>query len=191
MPTMDELYDTLGAVVKQATGRKWWRKDKIQSPPQFPHAVLFLTDSDGQEKDVVEDAQYEVPLATGESFKQIPWGTAKLKCQIEFVRSARNDSARDAAMRMKLALSLEERFFDLWKIASPSGTIRFIDVAGMFRADIEPRTRLDFAMLSNISGPAPLTGTDIHEIDKLDITVKEESFSGDYEVNETIAIDTN
>ena len=190
MPTLDELYNTLGAVVKEATGRKWWRKDAIQAPPAGPYALLFLTESEGQEKDVVETIEYEEELATGESFKQIPWGTAKLSCQIEFIRSAKNDTARDAAMRMKQALNLEARFYDLWKISSPSGTIRFLDISGMFREDIEPRTRLDFSLLSNISGPEPLTGTDIHEIETFDITVTEVPVGGE-EAVEIIEIDIN
>ena len=190
MPTLDELYNTLGAVVEEVTGRKWWRKDAVQGAPAGPHALLFLTESEGLEKDVVETIEYEEPLVTGESFKQIPWGTARIACQIEFIRSGKNDTARDAAMRMKQGLNLEARFYDLWKIAAPSGTIRFIDISGMFREDIDPHTRLDFSLMSNISVPEPLTGTDIHEIERFDINVTEIAVDGETEVTEVISIDS-
>lgn len=173
MASFDQLYNSFGSVVKKATGRNWWRKDAIQSPPVGPYATIFLAEADGIEKDVVEVTELDAELVTGETMSQEVWGVSLVQVQIEFFRSAENDSARDAVTRMRAALNLVERFFDIWKLCGLSSGLRITDIGGMFRADVEPRTRLTFTIYANISSPKPLVDNDINEIETQEISVTE------------------
>ena len=170
----DTLYTTIGEIVKQATKRPWWRKGGIQAQPNGVYATVFIAEGVGLQNEIVENVQLEQPGDNGEIFQQTPWGTLHLDCKVEFFRSNKDkgDTALQAAARFRSALRLEERFFDLWKIAALVGEIRIIDVSGIFRADVEPRAEVRFSFYANVTDPLPYTGVDIFEIDAQTVNVR-------------------
>jgi hypothetical protein len=172
MPSQDDIYNALGAVVKSTTGRAWWRKGGIQAQPTGPYATVFLIMGKGVEHDVVDRVPITPVTETSGDAKEIPWGTRLIECQIEFFRSATNDSASDAATRFKNSLQMQARFLDLWLIMGLVGTVDVLDIAALFRADTEPRMRVTFQAYANINEPYPLDGdssTDI-QFQTIDIT---------------------
>jgi hypothetical protein len=160
LTTLDDLYSSYGGVLATVTGRKWWRKAGLQAAPQGPYAVIQFTEGPSSALDVVEN----VDLGVNQGFGQQPWGTTRLFVRVEFFRGASNDSALQAAIRFRNALVLEARFGDLWLISGLSGEIRLTDVSTMFRADVEGRAEVTFAIYANISDPLPLPDTNISEI---------------------------
>ena len=163
MPSYDDIYIALGAVLKEATGRAWWRKGGIQSQPTGTYATIFLTRGVGVQNDVVDRIPYAQPTEDVDT-QEKPWGTVLAECQVEFLRSADNDSAMNAATRFKNSLSLEKRYTDLWGIIGLVGGVDVLDISALFRTDTEPRARVSFQFYANISDPAPLTGTDAQNI---------------------------
>ena len=167
----DELYTVLGAVLLQTTGRPWWRKEGIQARPTTPYATIYMYQATGQENDVVQTLQLEEPTASGENFRQTPWGTSLVECRVEFLKSTTNNTALQAATRLRNALRLEARYFDLWEVMALSGKVDIMDISAIFRADVEPRAELRFQFYANIADPAPLTGQDIYDIESQTIEV--------------------
>lgn len=166
----DNLYAVLGQVIKKATGRDWWRKPGMQVRPTGPYATIYMTEGVGLESPVVENVELEEPGPGEESFQQVPWGTSTIQVVIEFYKSQPNDTALHAATRMKNALRLEERYWDLWLVCGLVGAVRLIDVSAIFRADIEPRTEIRFTLIANIVDPLPVADN-IHEISSLEVGV--------------------
>ena len=166
--SFDELYTTIGALVSSATGRLWWRKQGIQARPATPYCTIYLVQNTGLEKNIVESVELE---DSSKVFEQIPWNTTLIEVQVEFYKGASNNSALQAAQRVKSALYLEERFWDLWEIASLSGGVQIIDVSTMFREDVEQRTEVRFSIWANVAEPLPLedTGIDGIEYQKVDV----------------------
>lgn len=172
MPSLDNIYSAIGAVVLSTTGREWWRKGGIQSQPVGPYATIFLNLGKGLEHDIVERVPITPVTEVSGDAQEKPWGTRLIDCQIEFLRSATNDSASDAATRFTNSLRMQERFMDLWLIMGLVGGVDVTDIAAIFRADTEPRVRVQFQVYANICDPAPLSGdatTDI-QFQTIDIT---------------------
>jgi len=169
LTSFDEIYLALGTLSKQATGRDWWKKAKIQTRPNKPYTTIFLQESEGIEKPVVEMA--DIDDSTGETLRQIPWGTCIIEVRIEFWRSGTNDSAIQAATRMKNSLYLQERAYDLWTKCSLSGGVRVIDLSDMFREDVDNKAEVRFRIYANVALPLPLEGTGIYDIDSLDVDI--------------------
>ena len=189
MTSYDALYAALGLVVKQATGRPWWRKGGIQSQPIGTYATIFLPLGTGLQNDVVERIALDAPTNEVDANEQ-PWGTVKGECQVEFFRSAPNDSALDAATRFKNSLRLEARYMDLWQIMGLVGGADVLDISSLFRADIEPRARVSFQFYANIASPAPLTGSETQDIafQTIDITHVQK---GGTEFSDSVDIDNS
>lgn len=169
--SFDELYTTLGALVLRATGRPWWRKAGKQARPKTPYALVYLSEAEGLMHPVTENSEFVFPLETGESFQQTPWNTSLVDVRIEFYGSRGNDTALQAATRMRGALYLEERFWDLWEIASLSGSVRTIDLSEVFREDVEARTEVRFKLGANIAVPLPLADANIFDINSQEVDV--------------------
>ena len=167
--SIDELYTKLGAQILRATGRPWWRKAGIQARPATPYATIHITEGVGLEKPFVETVATEITET--EPFKQVPWGTQTLYVAVEFLKSADNNSANDAATRLIQSLYQEERFWDLWEVCSLSGPANRIDVSAMFRADIEPRVDVRFRLIANITTPEPLADVNIWDINSQEVIV--------------------
>ena len=184
--SFDELYTKFNTLVTRATGRRAWRKGGLQAQPAGVYATVMLSEALGMEKDVVEDVVLAFPLTTGETIQQVPWGTATLDVRVEFFRSGPEDTALQAAQRLRAALRLEERFWDLWEVCSLSGAIRLTDVSAAFRADVEPRAELRFSILANIVEPLPLADVNIHEIDYQEVDLIHVGLDG---TETTIVID--
>lgn len=173
--SFDNLYSVLGAVVAEATGRPWWRKAGIQSRPVGPYATIYVTDGQGLETPVVEMVELELPGPLGETIEQAVWGTTTLQVVVEFLKDAANNTALQAATRLKNAFYLEARYDDLWEIAALSGGVKLVDVSSIFRADIEPRAEVRFQLVANIADPIPLAGVLLDEISSVGIGIGEEA----------------
>lgn len=171
LTSLDALYDALLALTTRATGRRAWRKGGIQAQPVGTYATVLLSPQEGLEKEVVEDVELPQSLDTGETIQQVPWGTSLVRCRVEFYRSAADDSALQAAARLRAALRLEERFWDLWRVAALSGGVSVEDVSGSFRADVEPRAEVRFNLYANLALPLPLADAPIYEIDSVGVHV--------------------
>lgn len=168
--SFDELYSTIGAVLNGATGRKWWRKPKIQGQPKEPYATVFLSSGTGLQVPVTEVVPIDPPDKDGHSFQEGPWGTLLIECQVECFRDRANASALQDTNRFINSLRLTEREWDLWQICGLSGGVNLIDISGMFRADIEPRARATFRFYANVAD-APLSDTKIYDIQTLPIII--------------------
>jgi hypothetical protein len=187
--SISSIYSAMGSVVNRATGRSWWKKAGIQAQPPGTYATVFISEIDGIQNPVVSHIQYSAPIAvTGEIFKEIPWGTSTLDVQVEFWRSATNDAAIDAAQRFYRSLYLEKRWTDLWSICALSGSVRIVDISAMFRADIEPRVRVQFRINANLSAVDPLLDISIHDIGTQPILIEEGS-GGEITLETDIAVD--
>ena len=167
----DELYNAFGALILSATGRPWWRKGGIQTRPSTPYGVIYIAESIGIEKPVISNVELYQPRLTGELFEQVPWGTSYLDIEIEFYGNRSTDTAHIAAQRIKQALYLEERFWDIWELCGLSGGVRITDISGMFREDIDPRVRVSFTVIANVADPLPLEDTDVHGYDHQTVEV--------------------
>ena len=166
--TIDAIYTALGALVAASTGRHWWDKRGVQAQPQGPYVTIYVTAGDTLQNQVVDEILLDTPGPDGETFKERPWGTCLIDVQVEFVRSGANgDTAQVAAKRFDNALQLTARYFDLWEICGLSGGTRFTDISAIFRADIEPRARIDFKAYANLMDePLPAAGAEIFNIEK-------------------------
>lgn len=171
--SFNELYTTLGAIVKSSTGRDWWKRIGIQAAPKIPYSIIHLTMGVGVQHPVVENVEIDkdVEPDTDEIYRQVPWNTTMLNCLVEFYRSSTNNSALDAATRFRSSLYLEERNWDLFKIAGLNGEVKITDISSIFRADTEPRAEVAFTISANIATPAPLANTDIYDIESQEIEV--------------------
>jgi hypothetical protein len=185
--TIGTIYSAIGAVVTRATGRSWWKKAGMQGQPSGTYATVYVTQGDAIAQQVVEHVKYTSELETGEIFRQIPWGTTSLDVQVEFWRSATSNSAIDAAIRFFRSLYLEARWSDLWIYCSLAGSVKTTDISAMFRADIEPRARVEFRIFANLSGPDPLLDVPLHDIQKQPLLITEQHGSHDLETD--IAVD--
>ncbi len=192
MPTatsFDELYATIGVIVLSVTGREWWRRKGMQSQPQGAYAVVYLASDRALEHQVVENVELSLPADNGEVFEQTPWGTSIVDCVVEFYRDAVNDTADQAATRFHNSLYMEKRFADLWQIAGLVGSVRYLDISGAFRADIEPRTQVKFSFIANIAEPSPLHDHLLHDIQSQQINVDHFKQDGT-EVNIIVDVDS-
>ena len=169
--SFDELYDTLGGLLETATGRPWWRKAGLQTRPKQPYALIYMTETEGVEKQVVENIDIDFTGTNGETFEQVVWNTMRIDCRFEFYGTRTSDTPLQAATRAKAMLFLEERLWDLEEIAKVSGQPRIIDISGVFREDIEPRAELRFYLWANVADPLPLPNTEIFDIDTQRINV--------------------
>ena len=187
--SFDELYNTLGALVLSATGRPWWRKAGIQARPKEPYAIVYLAEGMGLEKQVVEHGEI-APYLGDEVFTQTPWGTTILDVRLEFYGSRENNTALEAATRLRQALYLEERFWDLWELCALNGGVRLIDLSQIFREDVEGRTELRFSVIANITEPAPLADKDIYDIQSQQVNVTHVKQDGEETLVEVVVNDT-
>jgi hypothetical protein len=89
---------------------------------------------------------------------------------VEFFRSLPNDSAIQAAKRFDNSLRLQARFYDLWLLCALSGAVKVIDVSAIFRADIEPRARVEFRVYANLTDQ-PLADVDIFDIHQQSVQI--------------------
>lgn len=168
MTGIDDIYDVLLAVIESSTGRSCWRKAGLQAQPAGGYATVQLTEGPSPVQDVVE----HVSVDAG-GFTEVPWGATRLEAKVEFFRNNKtnSDTALNAGIRFRNALQLEARFNDLWNVCGLVGEIRLIDVSTMFRADIEGRTEIRFALYANLAAPASLPDTNIGQIDHQPIGV--------------------
>ena len=187
--SFEELYTTLGALVQAATGRPWWKKSGIQGRPSYPYATIYIVEGMGDEKNVVENVPVYDPI-TGTTFQQVPWNPTRVDVLVDFYISNAegNDTVLQAATRLRSALYLEERFWDLWNIAALSGGVRIIDLSTIFIADVEKRAEVRFSLAANIADPLPLTGTTILDVDTQSVTV---IHVGQDEVETTVEVVVN
>lgn len=167
----NELYDVIGTIVQSVTGREWWRRTGMQSQPEGIYAVVYLASDQPLQHQVVENIELTPPGTNGEVYEQKPWGTASIDCVVEFYRDAENNTALESATRFKNSLYIEKRFEDLWRIAGLVGNVRWLDISGAFRADIEPRTEVRFTFISNIANPNPVDTNQIYDIQSQRIDV--------------------
>lgn len=161
--TLDSIYSMIGSVIQTATARVWWDKRGIQAQPSGTYATVYLTLAAGLEWPFTENIPLSEPTAAGEWFEQVPRGAALVDCQIEFLRSGTNDSAIQAAKRFDNALRLDARWYDLWTLCALSGGTRMHDISAIFRADIEPRARVEFQIYANLIDQ-PLEDVNIYDI---------------------------
>lgn len=171
--SFSELYQELGALILASTGRRWWQALGIQGTIKGPYAVIYIESAQGVENEIVETIELEdedIP-ESGNPLKQIPWNISLLDIRIEFFRNAENNSALEAATRLKTYLRLQGRFRDIWRICGLVGPVNIIDVSAIAGADIEPRTRLTFSVYANIADPEPLTGQELENITSQGIEV--------------------
>lgn len=173
--SFDEIYTTIGPIIKRVTGRDWWKKKGIQARPNTPYALISIQQGVSLQNQVVESIEIDPPSGTGEVFRQTPWNATTLECRVEFFKDGINDAAYDAATRFRSALYLEERFFDLWEICGLVDNVTIIDISTLFRADTEPRAEVRFTLTANIADPAPLDDTDIYDIQSQEINVTHNS----------------
>jgi len=165
--SLDELYDTYGALMLQVTGRQWWRKPGIQARPKSPYATIFFSQLEAYEKQIVENIE-----STGtKPYTQIPWGTSQIQAQFEFYGDRTGNTATQAAHRFVSALSLEERYWDIWQISALAGRVSSYDLSLAFREDIEPRVELRMMLIANITDPLPLPDADIWDIHSQEVDV--------------------
>lgn len=171
--SFSELYTTLGAIVTSSTGRSWWRKDSVSAQKSGPRALIYISQLNGNSRQMVELIEiYPIP-STGKRFTVTPWGTGFVDVEVEFYGSANNDSAIEAATRFRQALYMDERFFDLWKIAALTGSVNITDISAIFREDTEKRARVNFSLGAHIAEPEPLADTEIPDIEtqRIDVIV--------------------
>lgn len=161
--SFDELYSAFGSLIFKATGRDWWIKSAIQARPRKPYATITFTEMSDFQQQVIEEIEI-TPYEGGKVFTQTPWGSGILDCEVEFLKSAVHDRAMDAATRLKNALQLEERFWDVWEICGLIGNVRVLNVSGIFRADSEPRAQVRFQLQANITDPLPLQDAEIYDV---------------------------
>lgn len=159
-----DIYAAIGAVVLRSTGRSWWKKSGVQAQPAGVYATVYITAGQGIQNVVHEVLQRSAELETGEIFKEIVWGTQYLDCQAEFIRTSGTDTAIAAATRFANALRLEARDGDLYLISALSGGVKITDISAIFRADVEPRARVDFRLIANITEPDGLADVNIFDI---------------------------
>jgi hypothetical protein len=177
--TFGELYNAFGALIAESTGRPWWRKGGIQAIPKEPYATIYLSQAGSIQQEVVENVEI---VGDTVQYEQVPWGTSYVDVRVEFFKSKENDSALQAAMRLRMALKTVERYWDLWELCSLVGPIELLDISAAFRADIEPRTELKFQILANVWEP-PLTAPQIGEIASQHITVDTSVDTEDIEID--------
>lgn len=169
--TYDELYDTIGTIVQSVTGREWWRRTGMQSQPRGVYAVVYLAVDQALQHQVVENVELDPPGPNDEVYEQKPRGTATIDCVVNFYRDTIDDSANQAASRFRNSLYIEKRFEDLWRIAGLIGNIRWLDISGAFRSDIEPRTEVRFSLIANIADPDPIDSNQIYDIQSQQVDV--------------------
>lgn len=169
--TFDAIYAAIGAVLIRSTGRRCWRKASIQGQPSGTYATVFVNPGEGLSIPIVERLAYDTEDAEGHIIKEIPWGNMYLECQVDFYRGETNDSALEAAVRFSNGLRLTEREWDLFPTIGLSGSVRILDISGMFRADIETRARAVFHFYANVSYPLPLNDIKLYDIQKQPVTL--------------------
>jgi hypothetical protein len=167
--SLDNLYDAYGALVLSVTGRQWWRKAGIQARPKLPYATIFFAQVDSNQQQIVENVEDD--YESGKPFAQIPWGISQVQAQFEFYMDRPGNTVQQAANRLRQALYLEERFWDVWQISSLSGGVQTFDLSLAFREDIEPRTEVRFMLNVNLVDPLPLPDTEIWDIHSNEIKV--------------------
>ena len=172
--SVDAIYAGIEAVILGATGRACWKKTAIQAQPQGPYATLYLTQGMGVQLPVTENVALETPGPNGELFKQVPWGTQLVKCQVEFLRSSSINSAIQAANQFANSLRLEARYYDLWQLCGLVDAVSIIDISAIFRADIEPRARAEFSVYANIAdiSDQSLENNDVFNIETQPVTIQ-------------------
>lgn len=180
--TYDELYTTLCELVTKVTGRPCWRRAGIQAQPNRTYASVYLTQGVGMVQDVVEELEIAEQPATGETLSEVAWGVTHLKAEVDFLRSATDDSANDAATRFRNSLQMSARYDDLWQIAGLTGGIEVMDISAIFRADTEERVKVLFGLYANISNPDQIADTSIYEIESQNIDLQVVMIDGTTEI---------
>ncbi len=167
----NELYVVLCHLITKVTGRKCWRKMGMQAAPRGPYATIYLKEGPSAAQDVIEEFPVLSPATGGFTIVQAPKGLTHLECQAEFFRNVAVMSALDAAIRFRQSLQVDERFFDIWRIAGLTGEIQTVDFSAMFRVDVEGRAEVRFSMYACI-GATPLTSDNqIYDINEQGILV--------------------
>ena len=174
--SIQEMYTTIGAIILSSTGRPWWKRGGKQVKSNQPYATIWLSPSRPLMHQVVE-------TMNDSSMYQVPWMQGIIECQVEFFGSRDNDTHMDAAERLRTSFYLADREWDLHEIAGISGAIEIVDISGMFREDIEPRSQVRFNLFCNLSTVRALEGHEISDIDNVDVTVTVN------DVSETTTID--
>jgi hypothetical protein len=175
--TFTELYATIGAIVTEATGRKWWRKGGIQAIPKEPYATIMLEGGDGYEYDVVEN------IETGNDFLQVPRGMSDISVKVEFFKG----TAVVHAALFRAAMFLEKRNWDLWEIAGQAGNFKLVDVSTAFLSDTESRAEVRFGLLAHI---VELTSETVTTIDSITVTLETDLLDGSTEETTTTVVNT-
>jgi hypothetical protein len=134
------MYDALGGIVTESTGRNWWRRGRMQAIPVESYATIYLDAAQGFEHDVVEVGFFDGSLT------EFPWNSSRVKVSVEFFKK----DAIGAANKFRNALKFDKRFFDLWSLCGLAGAINVRDISGAFMADIEPRADVEFYVLANL-----------------------------------------
>lgn len=168
--SLDELYNTYGTLVLQATGRQWWRKKNIQARPKLPYATLYFQQLEGYEKPVVENFILSPLAEDGERFEQVPWCTSQLILEVEFFGDRTNDTSDQAAHRLFSALFLEQRCWDILLISGLAGRVITQDLSLVFREDVESRVLVRIPLVANVVDPLPFDSK-IFDISHQDITI--------------------
>lgn len=164
LTSFHEIYKMLGAIIIRSTGRAWFKKQLKQGRVQGPHALIFLTSGNGDEKQITESVTIDSILT------DIVWSTKTIECMVEFYGSRGNDSAIDAASRLATSLYLSERNYDLNTITTLSGGVNINDLSAIFMEDIDQRAQVRFNLLANVGLPLPLVGTEAELMDSVEIT---------------------
>ena len=191
LTSMENLYSAIEAVIIGATGRSCWKKTGIQAQPQGPYSTLYLTQGAGLQNPVVETYLLQTPTEAGEDFLQVPWGTQLVRCQVEFLRNGASQTANQAANQFANSLRLYARFYDLWKYCAMSGETQITDISAIFRADIEPRTRVEFSVYANIADKSDqsLEDNNVYDIEHQPVTIEAQVMGTTLEPIESVTFD--
>ena len=178
--SFEEIYTTISSIISSCTGRPCWRRVSMQAQPVRTYAVMFISGAVGIQQPVIEIEQYtpqNIPV-TGEIFYQQPWNTSTLDVEIDFFRSATNDTALNAATRFISVMRLQDRFYDVWDICGLLGGFEIRDISSLFRSDTEPRSNVRFQIMANIADPPPLTGVPLFDINTDTINIEFDHLDG-------------
>lgn len=170
--TQNELYTQWVALIEQLTGRPTWRKGRMLTNPVGGYATIWMGEGPSPTQEVIEYVPRVVENELEPTLNQEVWGTTHLECVVAFHRDT-TERAASAAVRFRNALQLEQRFFDIWQYCALSGDIRFVDISGIFREDIEPRAEIRFSIYANLTYDDPVVSPDqsIHQIDNVDLNI--------------------
>lgn len=172
MPSVDDIYNSIGALITSSTGRLWWRKGGIQSQPPGSYATVFIEGGPSVEIGVVETIELSEADVPNPSFQEVPWGEAHLRCKIEFLRGGKQGagSAYNDATKFSNSLRLSARDDDIWKLCGLVGKIETRDISAIFASDVEGRADVTFDVNANLA-ILPNTDTSIYEITSVDVSV--------------------